>query len=50
MTEEQFQALALWIDAAVARAKGLAGEELVEEAKQIAHDAFCGKAWGQADG
>lgn len=50
MTEEQFEALALWIDAAVARAKGLAGDEIVAEAKEIARQAFCGKTWGRNDG
>lgn len=47
MTEEQFEALADWIDAAVARANGLAAPEVVEQMKERAREAFCGKTWGR---
>lgn len=50
MTPEQFEALAAWIDAAVARANGTASPEVVEQTKERAREAFCGKTWGQADG
>lgn len=49
MTEEQFEALAEWIDTAVAASKGLASPEVVEQMKERAREAFCGKTWGQGD-